>query len=114
MPKMTWGGQEAICVVSKRVKITNKQRPDPFCIAGHEIMAFAAESYVKAFGATPNVSQGVTRSFDVRSIWPTDSGDHKAHVWHSGQFRSNMPKQKDYWKALLGDQAFDITTTTLP
>jgi len=77
-------------------------------------MAFAAESYVKAFGATPNVSQGVTRSFDVRSIWPTDSGDHKAHVWHSGQFRSNMPKQKDYWKALLGDQAFDITTTTLP
>jgi hypothetical protein len=80
----------------------------------HEIMAFAAESYVKAFGATPNTSQGVTRSFDVRSIWPTDIGDHKAHIWHSGQFRSNMPKQKDYWKALLGDQAFDITTTTLP
>jgi hypothetical protein len=80
----------------------------------HEIMAFAAESYVKSFGATPNVSQGVTRSFNVRSIWPTDSGDHKGHIWHSGQFRSHMPKQKNYWKALLSDQAFDITTTTLP
>lgn len=69
----------------------------------YEIMAFAAESYVKTFGATPNVSQGVTRSFDVRSIWPADSGNHKAHTWHSGQFRSNMPKQKNYWKALLSD-----------
>jgi hypothetical protein len=80
----------------------------------YEIMAFAAESYVKSFGATPNVSQGVTRSFNVRSIWPADGGDHKAHIWHSGQFRSTMPEQRNYWKALLSDQAFDITTATLP
>jgi hypothetical protein len=80
----------------------------------YEIMAFAAESHVKSVGATPNVSQGVSRSFDVRSIWPADGGDHKAHIWHSAQFRSTMPKQKDYWKALLGRQAFDITTGVLP
>lgn len=80
----------------------------------YEIMAFAAESYVKAFGAMPNVAQGVTRSFDVRSIWPSDGGDHKAHIWHSGQFRSNMPKQKDYWKALLGQPGFQIPTPVLP
>lgn len=80
----------------------------------HEIMAFAAESYVKAFGATPNVSQGVTRSFDIRSIWPADGGDHKAHIWHSGQFRSNMPKQKDYWRALLDQPGFQILAPVLP
>jgi len=33
MPKMTWGGQEAIFVVSKRVKTTNQQRLDPIYIA---------------------------------------------------------------------------------
>lgn len=80
----------------------------------YEIMAFAAESHVKSFGAVPNVSQGITRSFDVRSIWLSDGGDHKAHIWHSAQFRSTMPKQRDYWKALLGRQAFDITTGVLP
>lgn len=79
-----------------------------------EITAFAAESPVKSFGATANLTQGVTRSIDLRSIWPADNGDHKAHIWHSGQFRSTLPKQKNYWKALLSDQAFDITTTTLP
>jgi hypothetical protein len=80
----------------------------------YEIMAFAAESYVKSFGATPNASQGVTRSFDVRSVWPADGGAHEVHIWHSGQFRSTMPEQRNYWKALLSDQAFDITTATLP
>lgn len=80
----------------------------------YEIMAFAAESYVKAFGATPNVSQGVSLSFDIRSIWPADNGDHKAHIWHSGQFRSNMPKQKDYWGALLSQPGFQLLRPLLP
>lgn len=80
----------------------------------HEIMAFAAESYVKAFGATGNSAQAVSHSLNLRSIWPADGGDHKAHTWHSGQFRSSIQKQKSYWKVLLGDQAFDIATTTLP
>ena len=100
--KTGWGGV---------TDLRRGNREDP--LDRYEIMAFAAESYVKALGAT-NLSQGVTRSFPVRSIWPDDSGDHKAHIWHSGQFRSNMPKQKDYWKTLLGRQAFDITTGVLP
>jgi len=49
------------------------------------------------------------------SIWPSDSGNHSAHKWHSAEFRSSMPRQRNYWKALLSDLSFDITTTaTLP
>lgn len=80
----------------------------------HEIMSFAAESRVKAFGATSNLTQGVTRSLNLRSIWPANTGDHKAHTWHSAQFRSSIQKQKDYWKTLLDQPGFQIPTTTLP
>lgn len=30
---MTWGAQKTICVEIKQMKLTHKQRPDPFCIA---------------------------------------------------------------------------------
>lgn len=82
----------------------------------YEIMSFAAESRVKAFGATPNLSQGVTNRVDLRLLqgWNTDVGENKAHKWHSGQFRSSIQQQKSYWKTLLGTQGFNILTGTLP
>jgi hypothetical protein len=81
----------------------------------YEIMAFAAESYVKALGATPNVSHGITSAVNLQSaaIWPTDS-DHTAHKWHSAEFRSTMPRQRNYWKTLLSDQGFNLSATPLP
>lgn len=80
----------------------------------YEIMAFAAESRVKALGATPDISQGISGAVDLRTIWPDDDGDYQAHKWHSGQFRSTIQRQRNYWKTLLGDQAFDIPSITLP
>jgi hypothetical protein len=81
----------------------------------YEIMAFAAESYVKALGATPNASQGITSAVDLQSsaIWPTDS-DHTAHKWHSAEFRSTMPRQRNYWKTLLSGKGFNLSATPLP
>jgi hypothetical protein len=94
-------------------------RADP--LDRYEIMAFAAESRVKAFGASANISQGVNGGVDLRglnangeSIWPDDPGQHKAHTWHSGQFRSSIQRRQVYWKTLLSAQGFNITTTTLP
>jgi hypothetical protein len=82
----------------------------------YEIMSFAAESRVKAFGATPNISQGITEAVDLQSsaIWPADPGGHSAHKWHSGEFRSTIQRQQNYWKTLLSDHGFGIPTITLP
>ena len=108
--KTGWGGV---------TDLRRGNREDP--LDRYEIMAFAAESYVKAFGVTPNVSQGVSFSVNLRErnsfrelIWPTDGGDHKAHIWHSGQFRSTIQRQRTYWKTLLGPDGFRISTTPLP
>lgn len=80
----------------------------------YEIMAFAAESRVKALGATPNISQGITRAFNIRTIWPSDADSHSAHKWHSGEFRSTIQRQGNYWKAMLGQPGFQMPTLTLP
>ena len=83
----------------------------------YEIMAFAAESRVKAMGATGMIdtTQRISRAVDLRTIWPADNGQHKAHKWHSGQFRSTIHRQRNYWKTLLSGEGFDINTgATLP
>lgn len=79
----------------------------------YEIMAFAAESRAKALGATPNISQGITRPVNLQTVWGPDpeNGDHKAHKWHSGQFRSTIQPQRTYWKTLLSAQGFNISTS---
>jgi hypothetical protein len=79
----------------------------------YEIMAFAAESHSKALGATPNAS-GLSSSVDLASIWPEDrSGDarpYSRHKWHSAEFRSTNMLQKEYWKALIGLQGFNLSS----
>ena len=80
----------------------------------YEIMSFGAESRVKAFGATPNISQGISNAVDLQTIWPTDPDNHSAHKWHSAEFRSTIQLERNYWKTLLSDRGFDISTVTLP
>ncbi|MBI2517442.1 MAG: alpha/beta fold hydrolase [Opitutae bacterium] len=82
----------------------------------YEITSFAAESRMKALGATSNISQGISRAVNLQSsgIWPADADNHSAHKWHSAEFRSTIQRQRNYWKTLLSDQAFDLSTKTLP
>jgi hypothetical protein len=80
----------------------------------YEIMSFDSESRVKAFGATPNISQGISGSVNLQTTWPADADNHSAHKWHSGEFRSTIQLERNYWKTLLSTDAFNIPTTTLP
>lgn len=80
----------------------------------YEIMAFAAESRVKALGATADVHHGISGAVNLRSVWPADNEEHKTHRWHSAAFRSTIQIQKDFWKVLLRDDGFDISTVLLP
>jgi hypothetical protein len=86
----------------------------------YEVMAFAAESYSKALGATPSDAT-LTRSVDLtlpdNGIWlgdpdpSTDNRPYARHKWHSAQFRSTNMLQKGYWRTLLGPQGFNLGTT---
>jgi hypothetical protein len=74
-------------------------------------MAFAAESHVKAMGATSDLQHGISGAVNLRdpSIWRPDRDNHSAHKWHSGEFRSTIQTQRDVWKTLLGKSGFDIS-----
>ncbi|HVT82668.1 MAG TPA: alpha/beta hydrolase, partial [Phycisphaerae bacterium] len=76
----------------------------------YEIMAFAAESHVKALGATADVHHGISGAVDLRSpaIWRDDRDNHSAHKWHSGEFRSTIQEQRNVWKTLLEKPGFDL------
>jgi len=65
----------------------------------YEIMAFAAESYVRPLGAC-ELTKGVTASVDLEKLWPVDAKQHSTHKWHSAQFRSCLMRQKGYWMRL--------------
>lgn len=80
----------------------------------YEIMSFGAESRVKAFGAMPNISQGISNAVDLQTLWLADPDNHSAHKWHSAEFRSTIQLERNYWKTLLSDRGFDISTVTLP
>lgn len=80
----------------------------------YEIMAFAAESHVKAMGATSDLQHGISGAVNLRTLWPIDHEDHKTHRWHSAEFRSTIQNQRNCWRVLLGKTGFDISTVTLP
>ncbi len=82
----------------------------------YEIMAFAAESQVKALGATDNVRQGpISDGVDLQAIWGADprGQNHRTHRWHSGQFRNYIQYQRTYWAALLDENGFNLPFTEL-
>lgn len=80
----------------------------------YEIMAFAAESRVKALGATADLQHGISGAVNLRSLWPNDNEEHKAHRWHSAEFRSTIQSQRNCWRAVLDKVGFDISAVFLP
>jgi hypothetical protein len=80
----------------------------------YEVMAYAAQSYTTALGATPATvhltgSIDLSRSQNPR-IWPPDSSQtpYGAHFWHSAQFRGDYAPMQGYWSELLGTEAFNL------
>jgi hypothetical protein len=79
----------------------------------YEVMAYAAQTYTTALGATPGVHNVVdidlTRSAPTR-IWPPDSSQipYSAHFWHSSEFRGDYSPMQGYWTELLGAEAFNL------
>lgn len=73
----------------------------------YEVMAFAAQSWTTALGATPgvhNVANNVDLTSQDNQIWPPDPNNYAAHFWHSGEFRGPYWQQQGYWQALLSRQ----------
>jgi hypothetical protein len=79
----------------------------------YEVMAYDAEAYTTALGATPGVHNVIdidlTRALPSR-IWPPDptGKDYPEHFWHSAEFRGDNAMMQDYWNELLGAEAFDL------
>jgi hypothetical protein len=84
-------------------------------LANHyEAMAYAAQSYTTALGATPNVGNlagniSLGRITNPR-IWPSDptGNNYTEHFWHSAEFRGDNPLMQGYWNELLGSEAFNL------
>ncbi len=84
----------------------------------YEVMAFAAQSWTTALGATPQGSTpGVLNNVSLNvnlgritnpRIWPPDPNNYSAHLWHSGQFRGPYWQQQGYWSELLGQEALRL------
>ena len=74
----------------------------------YEVMAYAAQSYTTALGATPGVTNLI--SLDLTTIWPPDptGNNYKEHFWHSAEFRGDNPMAQRYWNELLSSEAFRL------
>ena len=83
----------------------------------YEVMAFAAQAYTTALGATPTTFH-LTASIDLTrqspQIWPPDNSTtdptkkYAAHFWHSAEFRGDYSPMQGYWSELLGAEAFNL------
>ncbi|MGA2870544.1 MAG: alpha/beta hydrolase, partial [Verrucomicrobiota bacterium] len=79
----------------------------------YEVMAYAAQSYSTALGATPglaNVAASIYLGRTTSRIWPTDptGNDYTEHFWHSAQFRGDNPMMQGYWSELLNSEVFNL------
>ena len=80
----------------------------------YEVMAYAAQSYTTALGATPgvgNVSGNIYLGrITTPRIWPTDptGNNYTEHFWHSAEFRGDNAMMQSYWSELLGSEAFNL------
>ena len=80
----------------------------------YKVMAYAAQSYSTALGATPITtfaSVNLTRT--INPLWPSPDpldNDYKSHFWHSAQFRSDAWLEWNYWNTLLrsSSEGFNI------
>jgi hypothetical protein len=84
----------------------------------YEVMAYAAQAYTTALGATPGVLN-LNRNVDLTrnsptQIWPPDNSTtdpnkkYAVHFWHSAEFRGDYSPMQGYWSELLGAEAFNL------
>ena len=77
----------------------------------YEVMAFAAQAYTTALGATPIANDNIfaNRSLPA-NVWHVDPANHKFadHFWHSAEFRGDDAQQGGFWKYVLGADVFRI------
>jgi len=81
----------------------------------YEVMAYAAQSYTTALGATPGSLNNIFRNINLTRIspsriWPSDptGNNYTEHFWHSAEFRGDNTQQQSYWSELLGADAFNL------
>ena len=76
----------------------------------YEALAFAANPYSTALGATPIGT--FTRGVDLSQIWQPDlvhpNHPFDEHFYHSAEFRGDYWQQQIYWSELLGSDAFNL------
>ena len=69
----------------------------------YDALAWAANPYSKALGATPGVTNLV--NLDLQTIWPSDSirpsNPFSEHFYHSAEFRGDYWQELNYWNTLL-------------
>jgi hypothetical protein len=68
----------------------------------YKIVAYAAESRVRALGATQRLIG--LQPVDLTTLWPQPdplNKNYTSHFWHSGQFRGDTVWQWGYWDTLL-------------
>jgi len=81
----------------------------------YKIMAYAAQSYSTALGATPiaTFNTSVDLTDPANHLWLTDPSGHSYsdHFWHSAEFRGDCWQEWNYWNTLLrsGSEGFNIT-----
>jgi hypothetical protein len=69
----------------------------------YEVMAYAAQSWTTALGATPNVGN-LTRILNLNTVWPSPDplgNNYASHFYHSAQFRGDTVWEWNYWNTLL-------------
>jgi hypothetical protein len=81
----------------------------------YEALAYAANPYSTALGATPGITNvanvNLARSSPTR-IWPPDSvhpnSPFDEHFYHSAEFRGDYWQQQGYWGTLLSSEGFSL------
>jgi hypothetical protein len=71
-----------------------------------EVMAYAAQAYTTALGATPGVHH-VTANVDLTTLWPSPDpldNNYASHFFHSAEFRGDTVWEWNYWNTLLFSQ----------
>jgi hypothetical protein len=78
----------------------------------YNVLAYAANPYSTALGATPDVAGFVNGGIDLTDpnnhIWPSDANNYQAHFWHSAEFRGDNALMQSYWTELLSFDGFNL------
>jgi hypothetical protein len=79
----------------------------------YEVMAYAAQSYTTALGATPGVTN--LASLNLPTIWPSPDpldNNYASHFFHSAEFRGDSVWEWKYWNTLLFSSSFGFNISS--